>query len=95
MLIDTYYGRIRTTQAVSRTYALNRLGDVFIIILLVEVLLLCGTDSIPNLINILPRCIGMCSTLLIYIIDISVHSVIVLSIFGAALCKSAQFLLFV
>jgi len=95
LLIDTYYSRIRTTQAVSRTYGLNRLGDVFIIILLVETLLLCKTDSISTLITILPYCSGISSTLLIYIGDFSVSNIIVLAIFGAALCKSAQFLLFV
>lgn len=95
LLIDTYYSRIRTTQAVSRTYSLNRLSDGFIFGASGEIYVLCQTDALPVLFNILPLVQFEPSILSNLFFDITIPTVILFCIFCAAATKCAQFLLFV
>nr|Q5DUY0.1 RecName: Full=NADH-ubiquinone oxidoreductase chain 5; AltName: Full=NADH dehydrogenase subunit 5 [Nyctotherus ovalis]CAI38858.1 NADH dehydrogenase subunit 5 [Nyctotherus ovalis] len=94
-LIDMYYARIRTTQAVTRTFALNRFGDLWMFTASIEIYSLCHNDALPTLFALLPYAQFNLSILGNLIFDFTIPTVIVFSIFSAAACKCAQFLLFV
>lgn len=95
MLVDTFYNRIRTTQAVSRTFVISRLSDYFIFIALGSFVNLFESDSISAAIAVI-RSISAESTTLAMLVGESTEMLIILfSVFVAASCKCAQFVLFV
>lgn len=95
MLVDMYYSRVRTTQAVSRTFAIGRFSDFWMFIASIEIFSLCKIDSLAVLFNILPVFQFELSVVAGYVFDITCASTILFSIFTAAACKCAQFVLFV
>ena len=95
VLIDTYYSRIRTTQAMNRTFTISRLSDYFLLVSFAEIVHLFDTD----LLSIIFACVhsGYFTAAGTFNIFIGLTAFTVMCVFMcfAAACKCAQFVLFV
>ncbi len=95
ILVESYYNRIRTTQAVSRTFAISRLSDYFLLLALAEVNGFCNSSYLATLFSAVAEVTQECSVVFSYFTDIGVLTILAFTLFLAAACKCAQFILFV
>lgn len=95
MLVDTFYNRIRTTQAVSRTFAIGRFSDLILFLILIEVFALLESADISLLYNCVMHLSSEISLISCYFFECAYTKLLVFLIFSAASCKCAQLLLFV
>jgi NADH:ubiquinone oxidoreductase subunit 5 (subunit L)/multisubunit Na+/H+ antiporter MnhA subunit len=94
-LVDTYYSRIRTTQAVSRSFTVGRLSDFTMLIALVEFIINFESDSLVTILLSIQAIIINYSTLTCYCFELTILYICMCCIIFSALCKCAQFILFV
>ena len=94
-MVDTYYNRIRTTQAVARTYSVSRFSDLAFSVGFAEALTLFETDSLAVIFACVNSILQESATLICYFSECFGIQVVVFCFLIAALCKCAQFLLFV
>ena len=95
LLIDTYYSRIRTTQAMNRTFTISRLSDYFLLVSFAEIIYLFDTDSLSVIFTcVYSSYFSAVNTFNIFI-SLTTYTVVCLFLCFAAACKCAQFVMFV
>jgi len=95
LLVDTYYTRVRTTQAVSRTYAIGRFSDYWLFLAIVEVDALFETSALSTIFEALSSYALEIVTAAATAYNSTALNYIAACVFVAASCKCAQFILFV
>ena len=95
MLINTFYSRIRTAQAVSRTFAISRVSDLCFFVATAEMLSLTNSFYLPAIFSAVSKFVKESAALGIYVVDTGALGVFGALMLIAALCKCAQFVLFV
>lgn len=95
LLVDTFYSRVRTTQAVTRTFTIGRFSDYALLLGVSEVLAIFENDSLATVFANILNLYGASSTGTAYLFETTSVAVLLFCFFVAAACKCAQFLLFV
>ncbi len=95
MLIESYYTRIRTTQAVTRTFVISRFSDYTLLLAAAECNSFCDNFQLPVIFANILNGSSENIVLLSFISDINIYSAFAATLFCAAAAKCAQFVLFV
>lgn len=95
LLIDTYYSRIRTTQAMNRTFTISRLSDYFLLVSFSELICLFDTDSLFIIFSSAYSFYFSTASTFNIFFGLTAFTILCLFLCFAAACKCAQFVLFV
>jgi NADH:ubiquinone oxidoreductase subunit 5 (subunit L)/multisubunit Na+/H+ antiporter MnhA subunit len=95
LLVDTFYSRIRTTQAVNRTFTIGRFSDYAILLGVSEMLSIFESDSLVVIFACIKAIIDESPILVIELFENPAMVFALICFYVAASCKCAQFMLFV